>query len=76
MTTHNMNYDPAADAQRIVYVRKMRPDEMPDRMSDDDPEATVYAIHDTAGNRVGIAPDRELAFIAARQHELTPVSVH
>ena len=58
--------------QRIVYVRPVRPDEMPAEA----PDVLIYGIHDVAGNRIGIAPDRDLAFLAAREHELTPVSVH
>ena len=61
------------EAQRIVYVRPMRPDELPAATPN---AASLYGIHDIAGNRIGVAPDRDLAFMAARQHELTPVSVH
>ena len=57
---------------RIVYVRPIRPDEMPS----DFPSASLFGIHDAAGNRIGVAPERELAFLAARQKQLTPVSVH
>jgi len=53
-------------------VRQVRRDELPSEASG----ADIYAIHDEAGNRIGIAPGRDLAFIAARQHALTPVSVH
>ena len=66
---------PGADAEetkRIVYVRQVCPDEMPPEAG----AAELYAIHDEAGNRIGLAPRRDLAFIAARQHDLAPVSVH
>ncbi|MEL6794247.1 MAG: DUF1150 family protein [Pseudomonadota bacterium] len=66
------NFDEISASQRIVYVRPVRPEELPEEAQ----AAQVYAIHDLAGNRIGIAPDRDLAFVAARQHELTPVSVH
>ncbi len=56
----------------LVYVRQMRPDELPSDIGNE----ALFAIHDEAGNRIGMAPERELAFIAARQHELMPVSVH
>jgi len=36
----------------------------------------VWTIHQADGLRVGMAPTREVAFIAIRQHDLTPVSVH
>ncbi|MEM7544927.1 MAG: DUF1150 family protein [Pseudomonadota bacterium] len=57
---------------QIVYVRQVRHDEMPA----DAPDTPLFAIHDEMGNRIGLAPKRDLAFIAARQHELMPVSVH
>ena len=66
------NIDQTDDARRVVYVRPVRPDEMPAKA----PEASIYGIHDSEGNRIGLAPDRDLAFMAARQHELNPVSVH
>jgi len=67
MTKPNHN-----QALPIVYVRQMRPDEIPAEIK----ETSLFAIHDETGNRIGMAPERDLAFIAARQHELMPVSVH
>ena len=60
-------------AERIVYVRAVRPDEVEGAGAQID---ALYGIHDIAGNRIGLAPDRDLAFAAARQNELNPVSVH
>ena len=37
---------------------------------------TVYAIHAADGTQLGIAYDRDIAFVAVRQHDLDPVSVH
>lgn len=59
-------------ARRIVYVRQVRADELPPEAG----TASLYAIHDETGARIGLAPGRDLAFIAARQHDLAPVSVH
>ena len=38
--------------------------------------AVVYGIHASDGRLLGVAPDREIAFAAARQHQLEPLSVH
>ncbi|MEX2518391.1 MAG: DUF1150 family protein [Paracoccaceae bacterium] len=62
----------AAKPRQIVYVRQARPSELPPEIAETD----VYSIHDEAGNRLGLAPGRELAFLAALQHEMTPHSVH
>ena len=74
--THEDQTTPFAASDRIVYVRAMRPEEVPAELPTDTPPDALYSIHDASGMRVGIAPGREMAFLAARQHELTPVSVH
>ncbi len=38
--------------------------------------ALVFGIHAPDGRLLGVAPDREIAFAAARQHQLEPLSVH
>ena len=38
--------------------------------------AIVFDIHAPDGRRLGVAPDRQLKFAAARQHQLEPPSVH
>ncbi|MGB0854104.1 MAG: DUF1150 family protein [Pikeienuella sp.] len=63
-------------SDRVVYVRAMRPEEIPAELPENVPTEALYSIHDETGQRVGIAPGRDVAFLAARQHELTPVSVH
>jgi hypothetical protein len=35
-----------------------------------------FALHAADGRRVAILDNRDLAFVAAREHELEPVSVH
>jgi len=36
----------------------------------------AFGIFSASGLQLGIAPERDLAFAAARQHELEPVSQH
>jgi hypothetical protein len=38
--------------------------------------AIAYAIHSADGTPMAIAPERDLAMAAIRQHELIPVLVH
>lgn len=68
----NDNAELRPAAGRVVYIRKLNPDELPEGAEAE----TLYAIHNAAGLRIGVAPDRALAFLAARQHDLNPVSVH
>ena len=35
-----------------------------------------FALHAADGRRVAVVDSRDMAFVAARQHELEPVSVH
>ena len=37
---------------------------------------TAYAIHGADGAELAVMGDREVAFAAARQHDLEPFSVH
>lgn len=68
----------ALGGPNLVYVRKVEPSEL---------EGTVpaevlagserfYALHAADGTRVAVMSDREAAFVAARQHDMVPVSVH
>lgn len=36
----------------------------------------AWAIYGAEGTRIGLAPSRDLAFAAVKQHDLEPVSVH
>ncbi len=36
----------------------------------------VYSIHAADGTMIDVMDDRDLAFAAARRHDLEPVSVH
>lgn len=60
---------PAALAQLgvnfVAYVKPVRVE-----------DETRFAICAADGTQMGLAPNRELAFAAIRQHELEPLSVH
>lgn len=67
---------PAADLPSdIVYVRELRPEETA-TLPQVPAEAKIYAIHDGSGARLALTDDRRLAFMLARRHDRTPVSVH
>jgi hypothetical protein len=40
------------------------------------PTQKFFALHSADGRRVAVVDNRDMAFVAARQHELEPVSVH
>jgi hypothetical protein len=61
---------------RIVYIREVPASELPAETRARIGDAPLYAIHDSVGNRLALVADRDLAFVVARQHEMTPVSAH
>mgnify|MGYP006271035117 CR=1 FL=1 len=67
---------PAPGAERIVYIRSVSVEELPEQARGQIPGDAVYAIHDSEGNRLALVADRGLAFAVARQHDMTPVSAH
>jgi hypothetical protein len=40
------------------------------------PDGAAFGIFSADGSQIGVAPSRDIAFIAARQNDLEPVSVH
>ena len=68
---------PESDTQPIVYVRPVEVADLPDDVQRELHGAKqVYAIHHEEGERMALVTDRTLAFVLARQNDLTPVSVH
>jgi hypothetical protein len=61
----------------VVYVRKVAVKDLPDDVkAEAGALKSLYAVHRTDGEQVALVADRKMAFILARQHDLTPVSVH
>lgn len=65
----------------VVYVRQVSPETLIAEGAI--PENAIlpagvklYAVHLSDGRRIAVLDDRERAFAAAVQHDLTPVSVH
>ena len=63
--------------ERIVYVRPVStailPDDVRDELGNID---EVYAVHSAAGERLALVAERDMAFVLARQNDLSPVAVH
>lgn len=74
----------ALGGKKLVYVRTVLASEVLDDLVDDETGAvidipgdtTLYSVHSGDGQRIALVGDRALAFAAARQHEMNPVSVH
>ena len=67
----------ALGGPNLVYVRALSQDEIagiPDITVESG--VTLYSVHGADGARLAVLNDREAAFIAARQNDMAPVSVH
>ncbi|WP_425051668.1 DUF1150 family protein [Psychromarinibacter sp. S121] len=74
----NTTYDFAAEMpQDIVYVRSVDVADLPeDVQAEVEGLETIFAVHNTEGERLALVRDRKMAFALARQNDLAPVSVH
>ena len=62
---------------RIVYVRSVNAEDLPYDIRAQIPKDTMlYAVHNSNGERLAIVEKRDMAFILARQNDLSPVMVH
>jgi hypothetical protein len=67
----------AEAADRIVYVRPVKIEDLPQELREKVGRVeTLYAVHNTEGERLALVNNRRLAFVLARQHDLSPVTVH
>lgn len=70
--------------RKLVYIRTVAARDVIDDLIDEDGELAIevnegdvlYSVHSSSGERLALVGDRELAFAAARQYEMNPVSVH
>lgn len=65
------------DKARIVYVRPVAVADLPEELRRQAAGiATLYAVHSADGERLALVRDRNLAFILARQNDMSPVNAH
>ncbi len=76
-------YEPSEKAKMgerpIVYVRKVSVADLPEDLREQASDAgltALYAIGSEDGEQLALFKDRKLAFVVARQNDMTPVSVH
>lgn len=70
--------------RKLVYIRAVVARDVMEDLQDEDgdisfdvqDEDILYSVHSSEGERIALVGDRELAFAAARQYEMNPVSVH
>ncbi len=73
----NTPYEINTEGDRIVYVKSVDVADLPQDLRDQAGDLDqLYAVHDANGQQLALVADRKLAFVLARQHDLSPVAVH
>lgn len=68
---------PGSTGEKIVYVRAVHVEDLPDEIREQTGEIDdLYSVNAPNGDRLALVRDRKLAFLLARQNDLTPVDVH
>jgi hypothetical protein len=64
-------------ANPIVYIREVAKEDLPqDVQKQIIGRDKLYAVHSELGERLALVKERQLAFVLARQNDLSPVAVH
>ena len=65
------------EGNRIVYVKAVDVADLPKDVREQAGDLNqLYAVHDSDGQQLALVADRKLAFVLAREHDLSPVAVH
>jgi hypothetical protein len=65
------------EGPKIVYVREVAVRDLPDALREQAGDLDViYSVHAPDGQQLALVANKALAFDLARQHDVTPVSVH
>ncbi len=66
-----------AEGDRIVYVKVVDVADLPQDLQEQAGDLDqLYAVHDSDGQQLALVADRKLAFVLARENDLSPVAVH
>lgn len=62
---------------RTVYIRAVKVADLPEDVREQvGSSKELYAVHAADGERLALVKERNLAFILARQNDMSPVTVH
>ncbi|KAA9010373.1 DUF1150 family protein [Histidinibacterium aquaticum] len=62
---------------RLVYVKPVAVSDLPEEVQEKaEGLDQLFAVHDSDGQQLALVADRDLAFVLARQHDMSPVTVH
>jgi len=74
----DVKFENLPEAERpIVYVRPVKAEDLPEELREQlGGLEVVYSVNRPDGERLALVRDRAMAFVIARQNDLSPVSVH
>ena len=73
----NTKFDLSAFGDRVVYVKPVAVADLPaDVRAQAGDLEELFAVHNAEGEQLALVADRDLAFQLARQHDMSPVTVH
>jgi hypothetical protein len=65
------------EGPKIVYVREIAVRDLPDALREQAGDLDMlWSVHAADGQQLALVANKALAFHLARQHDVTPVSVH
>jgi hypothetical protein len=75
--THDFDTSGLGRSRPIVYVRPVAVRDLPDEVrAQVDGMSQLFAVHSDTGERLALVTDRKMAFVLARQNQMSPVHVH
>lgn len=73
----NTKYAFPESAQALVYVKAVNVSDLPQEVQEEaDGRDQLFAVHNADGEQLALVADRHMAFVLARQNDLSPVTVH
>ena len=73
----NTKFDFRQSGEKIVYVKSVQVADLPEDVQAQAGGLTqLYAVHRSNGEQIALVANRKLAYVLAREHEFTPVTVH
>lgn len=62
---------------RVVYVKPVDVADLPEDIREQAGALEqLYSVHDSDGQQLALVANRKLAFALAREHDMTPMTVH
>lgn len=73
----NTKFEFPESAEALVYVKEVSVETLPREVrAEAGDREHLYAVHNADGEQLALVADRDLAFVLARQNDLSPVTVH